>query len=488
MNHFPIFLNTAGRRIVLSGGGDAALAKLRLLLKTTAHLTVFATDADPQIKTWARAGKLKLIARAMEPGDTLCAALFYAADEDAQIDKRNAAIAHSDGALVNIVDNLADSQFITPAIVDRDPVTIAIGTEGAAPVLARAIKADLEEKLPASLGTLAAIGKAFRAAANALPFGRPRRDFWRDYYFNAGPRAIADGVEAVQPALDALLGDHLMKDTRRGHVAFVGAGPGDPELLTLKARKALDEADVVIYDRLISPEILELARREATMIDVGKEAYGPSTPQEVINALIVQHGAAGAQVVRLKSGDATVFGRLDEEIDAVAGAAIDWHIVPGITSASAAVAAIGQSLTKRGRNTSVRFLTGHDMKGFADHDWKALASSPEATGAREVAAIYMGKKSARFVQGRLLMHGIDPATPVSVVENASRPDQRILSTTVAEMEPTITDADLSGPALTFIGLAPRAALDHLNSAPIGAQPVHTLCTERASPEIERKAL
>jgi uroporphyrin-III C-methyltransferase/precorrin-2 dehydrogenase/sirohydrochlorin ferrochelatase len=374
MNHFPIFLNTAGRRIVLSGGGDAALAKLRLLLKTTAHLTVFATDANAQIKVWATAGKLKLIERAMEPGDTLCAALFYAADEDAQIDKRNAAIAHADGALVNIVDNLADSQFITPAIVDRDPVTIAIGTEGAAPVLARAIKADLEEKLPSSLGTLAAIGKAFRTAANALPFGRPRRDFWRDYYFNAGPKAIADGVEAVQPALDALLGDHLMKDTRRGHVAFVGAGPGDPELLTLKARKALDEADVVIYDRLISPEILELARREATMIDVGKEAYGPSTPQEVINALIVEHGATGAQVVRLKSGDATVFGRLDEEIDAVADAGIDWHIVPGITSASAAVAAIGQSLTKRGRNTSVRFLTGHDMKGFADHDWKALAS------------------------------------------------------------------------------------------------------------------
>ncbi|WP_299145160.1 siroheme synthase CysG [uncultured Tateyamaria sp.] len=464
MNHFPIFLNTAGRRIVLSGGGDAALAKLRLLMKTTAHISVFAPDADDQIKIWAAEGKLRLIERAMEPGDAMCAALFYAADEDAAEDKRTAAIAHADGALVNIVDNLADSQFITPAIVDRDPVTVAIGTEGAAPVLARAIKADLEERLPTSLGTLARIGKTFRKAADALPFGRARRDFWRDYYFNAGPKAVADSVEAVQPALDNLLADHLLRETRKGHVAFVGAGPGDPELLTLKARKALDEADVVIYDRLISKEILELARREATMLDVGKEAFGPSTPQEVINDLIVEHGLKGAQVVRLKSGDATVFGRLDEEIEAVTEAGVDYHIVPGITAASAAVASIGQSLTRRGRNSSVRFLTGHDTRGFADHDWRALAQ----TG--EVAAIYMGKKSARFIQGRLLMHGIDPATPVTFVENASRTDQQVLSTTVAEMEPTLTEAGLGGPALTFIGLAPRAALAAIPEIPMPQMP------------------
>ncbi|WP_299206449.1 siroheme synthase CysG [uncultured Tateyamaria sp.] len=460
MNHFPIFLNTAGRRIVLSGGGDAALAKLRLLMKTAAHITVFAPNADNQIKAWATDGKLRLIDRAMEPGDAMCAALFYAADEDEAEDKRTAAIAHADGALVNIVDNLADSQFITPAIVDRDPVTVAIGTEGAAPVLARAIKADLEERLPTSLGTLARIGKAFRKAADVLPFGRPRRDFWRDYYFNAGPKAVSDGEDAVQPALDGLLADHLMRDTRKGHVAFVGAGPGDPELLTLKARKALDEADVVIFDRLISKEILELARREATMIDVGKEAFGPSTPQETINDLIVEHGLKGAQVVRLKSGDATVFGRLDEEIEAVTEAGVDYHIVPGITAASAAVASIGQSLTRRGRNSSVRFLTGHDTRGFADHDWKALARPGE------VAAIYMGKKSARFIQGRLMMHGIDPATPVTFVENASRADQQVLSTTVAEMEPTLTKAGLGGPALTFIGLAPRAALAAIPEIPM----------------------
>lgn len=478
MNHFPIFLDMQGRRIILAGGAEAALAKLRLLLKTPARLTVFAAAPDAQIEAWAEAGKLRLVRRPMEPGDALCAALVYAANEDAALDKRTSAIARAEGALVNVVDNLGASDFITPAIVDRAPVTVAIGTEGAAPVLARAIKADLEERLPAALGTLAAIGKSFRKAAEALPFGRARRDFWRAYYFDRGPKAASEGITAIRPALDALLDTHLKTPERAGHVAFVGAGPGDPELLTLKARKALDEADVVIFDRLISTDILELARREAVMIDVGKEGFGPSTPQDKINGLIVQHARSGAQVVRLKSGDATVFGRLDEEIDAANDAGIAWHIVPGITSASAGVAAIGQSLTRRGRNSSVRFLTGHDTNGFADHDWRALAAPDQVT------AIYMGKKSARFIQGRLLLHGIDPATPVTVIENASRLTQRILTTTVSRMEPTLSDAGLNGPALTFIGLAPRAAQEALARAPLQA-PVHTLL---AAPLTERKAL
>jgi uroporphyrin-III C-methyltransferase/precorrin-2 dehydrogenase/sirohydrochlorin ferrochelatase len=318
-------------------------------------------------------------------------------------------------------------------------------------VLARAIKADLEERLPATLGTLARIGKGFRKMADALPFGRARRDFWRDYYFTTGPKAMSEGEENLRPALETLLDSHLRKTARPGHVAFVGGGPGDPELLTLKARRALDEADVVIYDRLISPEILELARREATMIDVGKEGFGPSTSQETINALLIEHAQNGAQVVRLKSGDATIFGRLDEEIDAIDAHDIGWHIVPGITSASAAVAAIGQSLTRRGRNASVRFLTGHDMQGFADHDWAALARP------NEVAALYMGKKSARFVQGRLLMHGAERNTPMTLIENASRPDQRVLETTLDRLPDDLAAARMSGPALTFYGLAPRAA-------------------------------
>lgn len=455
MDHFPIFIATSGRRIIVSGGGDAALAKLRLLMKTTAEITVFADAPADEIILWADTGKLTLIRRRLNQGDARDAALFYAANEDDAEDARVASIARAEGALVNIVDNLADSAFITPAIVDRDPVTVAIGTEGAAPVLARAIKADLEERLPQSLGLRARIGKAFREASYKLPFGRARRDFWREYYFGTD----AQDEESAQQALDELLSRHLTKSARPGHVAFVGGGPGDPELLTLKARRALDEADVVIYDRLIAPEILELARREAIMIDVGKEAYGPSTPQQTINERLVEHGLKGAQVVRLKSGDATIFGRLDEEIDAIDAHGIGWHIVPGITSASAAVASIGQSLTKRGRNASVRFLTGHDMKGFADHDWAALARPDE------VAAIYMGKKSARFVQGRLIMHGANRATPTTIIENASRPNQRIIETTLDMLPADLIAAEVAGPALIFLGLAPRAAALVANDLP-----------------------
>jgi uroporphyrin-III C-methyltransferase/precorrin-2 dehydrogenase/sirohydrochlorin ferrochelatase len=452
MDHFPVFMAVAGRRIVLSGGGDAALAKLRLILKTTAHVTVIADDAADEIHAWHASGKLTYIPRAMEPGDAMCAVLFYAANEDDAEDARVAALAHADGAKVNIVDNLGDSQFITPAIVDRDPVVVAIGTEGAAPVLARAIKADLEAKLPAQLGVLAKIGKTFRKAVDVLPMGRKRREFWGEYYFKSGPEAVeAKGQDGILPALGTLLDKHVMADAKEGHVDLVGAGPGDPDLLTMKARKALDAADVVIYDRLVTPEILELARREATMIDVGKEGFGKSAKQSDIDALIVEHAQNGAHVVRLKAGDPTVFGRLDEEIEAIEAAQIPYKIIPGITAASAAVANIGQSLTKRNRNSAVRLITGHDTKGYADHDWKALA----ATG--EVAAIYMGKKSARFIQGRLLMHGADPATPVTIIENVSRADQQIIATTLGELEPTLTNANLKGPAITFYGLAPRAA-------------------------------
>ncbi|WP_127561541.1 siroheme synthase CysG [Nioella ostreopsis] len=452
MKHFPIFLSVENRRILLSGGGEAALAKLRLLLKTDARIEVFADTPAPEIAAWADEDRLTLHHRTLAPADLPGALLVYAADEDEAQDARIKQLAEVAGVLVNVVDNLHDSAFITPAIVDRDPVTVAIGTEGAAPVLARAIKRDLEERLPVTLGTLARIGKRFRGAVDALPFGRKRRDFWAEYYFDTGPKALAaDGEAGVQAGLRALLAEHLTARDRDGHVALVGAGPGDPELLTLKARKALDEADVIIHDRLVAPEILELARREATLLDVGKQGFGRHTPQDEIARLMVKHAAKGLQVVRLKSGDPVIYGRLDEEIDALDAAGVTWSIVPGITSASAAAAGIGQSLTRRGRNSALRVLTGHDTEGFAEQDWAALARPGT------VAAIYMAKKGARFLQGRLLMHGAPAATPVTIVENASRPNQRTVASTLATLASDLDSADLTGPAIHLYGLAPRAA-------------------------------
>ena len=242
-------------------------------------------------------------------------------------------------------------------------------------------------------------------------------------------------------------------------VSFVGAGPGAARHLTLGAYQALQAADVVIHDRLVGDEIMALIPARATLVDVGKEGFGPSTTQTTINAALVAHALTGARVVRLKGGDPGIFGRLEEEIAALTANGIGFDILPGLTSATVAAAAIGQSLTARGRNASLRIVTGHDMAGFAEQDWRGLAR------AGEVAAIYMGKKSARFIQGRLMMHGADGATLVTLVENVSRPEQRIHAATLASLPDTA--ALCAGPAIILYGLAPRAAalaIPQLNEA------------------------
>ena len=234
-------------------------------------------------------------------------------------------------------------------------------------------------------------------------------------------------------------------------VQFVSAGPGDPELLTVKARAALDEADIVIHDRLVPPAILELARREGVIIDGGKTGYGSSTPQNRINGLLIKYAASGKKVVRLKSGDASIYGRLDEEIAALIDAGIDYAIIPGITAASAAAANMGVSLTKRGRNSALALLTARDMHGFADQQWHDLAS-PGA-----VAAIYMGGRALGFLQSRLLMHGADPTTPITIVSRASQPDAQWLATSLAQCTTDFAHAKLKSPVIIMLGLAPHGS-------------------------------
>lgn len=452
MKHFPLFMAVDGRRVIVSGAGETAAAKLRLLLKTSANIAVYGADVCEDVQRWADEGRIFLTPRAIAYGEALCAAFVYCANDDLEEDQRVAMIARACAAPFNIVDNLQESQFITPAIVDRDPVTVAIATEGAAPVLARQIKAHIEEQLPQSMGVLARIGQAFRPKADALPMGRIRRDFWTRYYNDVGSRALEQGEDAVEQALEGLLAEFLGKTARKGRVFLIGSGPGDPELLTLKARRLIHEADVVVYDRLVNPNILELARREATLIEVGKTPYGEAWKQQEINALLVQHGLKGDYVARLKSGDPSIFGRLDEEMDALDAVGVEFEIIPGVTSATSAAAAVKASLTKRNRNSAVTFLTGHDVAGFADHDWRGLAR-PGAT-----AAIYMGMRAARFVQGRLLLHGAKADTPITIVENASRMDQKVASGTLQELPDVIANNDLHGPAIIFLGFSPREAL------------------------------
>jgi len=451
-------MNVQNRRILVTGAGETAIAKLRLLLKTEAQVMVFATEVDAQVQSWADAGLLQIIRRDIRMDDFYNAVFIYAAEDNPERDGNTAAKAKMANVMFNIVDNLAESEFITPAIVDRDPVTIAIGTEGTAPILARKIKSEIEENLPGEVGLLAKLAEYFRPKASQLPAGRPRRNFWSKYFYEAGPRALKEGGNrAVGRTLNALFDEANVQEEEQGRVALVGAGPGDPDLLTRKALKLIHEADVVIHDRLVSKQILELARREADIIETGKKGFGPSWKQADINALMVEHAQNGAQVVRLKSGDPAVFGRLNEEMDALDAAGVDWKIVPGITAASAAAANLGVSLTKRNRNSSLQILTAQDVKGFAEQDWRNLAKDGS------VAAIYMGLKSARFLSGRLLMHGANPNAPITIMENVSRPDQNIIPTTVSQLSKLANTLEFDGPAILMLGLEPRQATEILQT-------------------------
>lgn len=453
MQHFPIFLRLAGRRVVVSGAGQAAVAKLRLLLKSDAEISVFGSDPDPQIQAWHRESALRHDGRRVETGDLDNAALVYCASNVPSEDARVGALARRLRIPVNIVDNLEGSDFITPAIVDRDPVTVAIGTEGTAPVLARNLKAVIEAQLPISLGPLARIAQAFRNRCDSVPSGRMRRALWSEYFFRRGPRGYArEGRNGAREALRSLLDEAATATRPPGLVSFVGAGPGDPELLTLKARNRLHEADVVVHDRLVSAEVLELARREAECVCAGKTGYGPSWSQARINALLVHRAREGKHVIRLKSGDPAVFGRLDEEIKAMETASISWEVVPGITAAAGAAADMGASLTRRGRNSELRLITARDVDGFAEHDWAVLARPGS------VAAIYMGKRAAAFLRGRLLMRGAAPSTPITIVENASRQDKRIVATTLLGLPDVLDETHPAGPVVLMLGVLPRAAM------------------------------
>ena len=453
MQHFPIFLRLSGRRVVVSGAGRAATAKLRLLLKTDAQITVFGPDPDPDILSWHRDGALRHDGRHVEGTDLEGAALLYCVSDDPEEDARAAALARRRRVPVNIVDNLEDSDFITPAIVDRDPLTVAIGTEGTAPVLARNLKAVFEAQLLGSLGALARIGQAFRPQAERLPPGRMRHAFWSEYFSRQGPCAFArNGEKGARNCLSTLLDETAEGGRPAGLVSLVGAGPGDPELLTLKARNRLHEADIVVHDRLVSPQVLELVRREAVRVCAGKQGFGPAWRQESINALMVRQARADRHVVRLKSGDPAVFGRLDEEIEALEAEGISWEVVPGITAAAGAAADMGVSLTRRGRNSELRILTGSDVDGFAEQDWAALARPGSVT------AIYMGKRAAAFLRGRLLMRGAAPSTPVTIVENASRPDKRVVATTLLRLPEALDEALFPGAVVLMLGILPRDAM------------------------------
>ena len=453
MRYLPIHVDTKDARILIIGGEGAAEAKLRTLIKTEAHLIVIAPKISPEIIRWFEKGLLSWVERDFETADLIGVRLVYAATEDDDFNSEITELARSKGLLVNAADQKEACDFITPALVDRSPVIVSIGTEGTSPSLARAVKTDLEARLPSTLGSLANIINDLRARVKAvIPNLSSRQLFWAEIFDGKDltNQIRVSGEELTNRVENKLAG---AEEAKVGHVSLVGSGPGNPDLLTLAARQKLHSADVIVYDRLVSQGVLDFGRREAEYIYVGKEPGGKSTPQDEINAIIVEKALEGLTVVRLKSGDPLIFGRADEEIEALEKASVGYDIVPGITSAASAAAEIGASLTTRGHNKAVSFLTGHDAKGFAEHDWKGLA----VNGAR--AAVYMGVGASGFIQGRLLMHGAKKDLAVTVVENASRDGQITVATTLERLSEDIKAHGIKGPAILLLGYAPRSVAE-----------------------------
>lgn len=450
MESLPIVLKTAGRRILLVGGGEAARAKSRLLLKTDAHVVWIGAGADDELPGSPR---LAIERRNFRDSDLDGMALVYGATGDAAQDARIATAARARGIPVNIVDRPELCDFTTPAIIDRSPLLVAISTGGAAPVLARRLRAMIEALLPAGIGRLVARAGGFRERLAALvPETGARRRFWDALFDSSDPEHLAAlNGPAFNARLEALARAAATGESR-GRVQLVGAGPGDPELLTLKAQRALQQADVVLYDRLVSDAVLDFARRDAEFVFVGKTRGEHGLGQDRIHGLMVAHARAGRHVVRLKSGDPFIFGRAGEEIAALREAGIEVGIIPGITAVAGCAASAEIPLTHRDHASAVTLVTGQVRAG-SEFNWRALA------GQDRTLAVYMGISSAEEIACALIGDGVDPSLPVAIIENGSRPEERRVYGRLARLPHLVAEHGIESPALIVIGAVAALARD-----------------------------
>lgn len=444
MRHLPAFLDITGRPCLVVGGGEVAARKIALLERAGGRVRVTSSKLVPSLSRGVAAGRIRHLAHSFTADQLDGNAVVVAATDDCELNARISWEARRRGIPVNVVDDPALCTFQVPAIVDRDPVLIAISTGGASPVLARWVRRRVESMLPAALGRLARLADRWRPAAkDRLKSIKARKAFWENVFDGPAGQLALDGRDSDADRLLQHSLDHAHPTP--GAVYLVGAGPGDPELLTLRAHRLLQSADVIVHDRLVSDEILDLARRDAEMIYVGKAPGAHAMPQEDINTLLIRLGRQGKQVVRLKGGDPFVFGRGGEEMLAIEAAGLPCHIVPGITAAAGIGAATGIPLTHRGLARNVTFITGHAQDGAADTDWAALAR-----GDRTI-VVYMGLAALPRITRQLLDHGLGTDVPVAVIEKGTTPDQRVIADTLGKIANAVHDAQIAGPALTIIG-------------------------------------
>ena len=448
----PVFLALDGKRAVLAGGSPAAAWKAELLSASGAQVEVYALNVGEELAELAEApprGSIKVNLRNWTVADLPGAAVAVGAFEDDESAAAFAAAARAAGVPVNVIDKPAFCDFSFGAIVNRSPLVIGISTDGAAPVFAQAIRAKLESLLPTGFAGWAAAAARWRNAVKAsrLSFAG-RRTFWQ--LFTA--HAIANSSsEPTQDDFERFVAEveGLGRMVENGSVTLVGAGPGDPELLTLRAVRSLQSADVILFDDLVSRDVLDFARREARKMLVGKTGFGPSCKQEEINALMVSLAKQGKRVVRLKGGDPLIFGRAAEEISACATANIPVDVVPGITAAQGAAAKLGLPLTDRKRARRLQYVTGHAKNGAlpADLDWRGIADPTTTT------AIYMPTRTLAALVEKATAEGLDPDTPALAIARATRPDQAVVAAPIAELPGRLTQAALPGPVLVMIGRA-----------------------------------
>jgi uroporphyrin-III C-methyltransferase/precorrin-2 dehydrogenase/sirohydrochlorin ferrochelatase len=451
VNYFPVFFDLTGQKVLIVGGGEVALRKISLLERTQALITVVAPEIVPDLLARAAAGKLTIAVREFEPPDLDGARLVIVATSRRAVNRWIANLSESRNIPVNVVDDAQASRFIVPAIIDRDPVQVAIATGGTSPVLARRLRERLEALIPTRIGELALWLKALRSAARRkLRDTDERRRFFEAVVDGPAARRFIDGdAQGARRIAQQLLATTSTAPRAAGDVTLVGAGPGDPELLTLKGLRALQDADVILHDRLVPAAVLDLARRDAARICVGKAAGKFGSTQEEINALLIKLANQGKRVVRLKGGDPFVFGRGGEELQALAKAQINFSVVPGITAALGVAAYAGIPLTHRDFAHSVTFVTGHAQgRGEApgqEPDWRALAM-PGAT-----AVFYMGLARLDHIVEKLLEHGAAATRPAGLVAQGTTANQRVITATLATIRGVASEAGLESPALLIVG-------------------------------------
>jgi uroporphyrin-III C-methyltransferase/precorrin-2 dehydrogenase/sirohydrochlorin ferrochelatase len=464
MKLYPLFADLSGRQVLVVGGGVVGERKVAALLESGARVTVGAPDLTPALLGWVNDGQVQWLQGPFEDDWLQQAWLVIAATSDAELHRHIAALADARRIFVNVVDDAEQSSFHVPAVIDRAPVTIAISSGGHAPMLARLLRERLEVLIDPVIGSVATLLAQMRQRIRTrLPDIALRRRFYERLLNGPVQSLLRRGQWALAEASTERLLD-ATETKPAGSVVLLGAGPGDPGLLTLRGLRALNEADVILHDRLVSVEVLGLARRDAERIEVAKQAGNHHTTQEQIHALMLEHAGAGRRVVRLKGGDPFVFGRGGEELEFLRSHGIPYEVVPGITAALACAAYAGVPLTHRDHAQSVRLVTAHCQQSIDTLDWPALAQE------RQTLAVYMGIGELGLIAQQLIEHGRAASTPFALVENGTRAEQRVVVGTLANLVEQAARHGVRSPALLIIGEVAGLAtsLSWFGSRPLGA--------------------